>query len=492
MSPAPTTSAPPGPVRAPGSRSLLSLLCAVLTLGGCTWAIADKPMEGAWSPATNEPWVRQIPDDRSDEVLVFLAFSGGGTRAATFAYGALKELSETEVVLGGERRRLVDEVDIISSVSGGSFSAAYYGLFGDRIFRDFETDFLRRDVEGELIARLFWPPNWFRLASGTYGRSDLAAAYYDKILFEGATFRDFLRPTAPALVINATDLATGSRFGFTQLYFDLLCADLKTYPVSRAVAASSAVPVLLSPITLRNYTPQCDYQPPAWLEQALHNPEDPRRRAEARDRLSYEDPEKRRYVHLVDGGIADNLGLRGAFQLVSLQDDTEETFRYIGHPHPRLILFILVDAETHREPTWASSAASPTLAELVDRVTSDQIDHFNFETIELVSNAFEGWAAELSSGDRPVQFEFVEVSFEAVRDADERAALNDIGTNFSLDDEDVDLLIRASRTVLRSSDRFQAALATIDGRSPEPEKMTSKKEGPKEGPGGGERSWQED
>ncbi len=359
MSSPPIASAPPGPARAPGSRALLSLLYAVFALSGCTWAIADKPMEGAWTPAINEPWVEQIPDGRSDELLVFLAFSGGGTRAAAFAYGALKELSETEIELGGKRRRLVDEVDVISSVSGGSFSAAYYGLYGDRIFRDFEADFLRRDVEGELIARLFWPPNWFRLASGTYGRSDLAAAYYDEILFEGATFRDFLRPTAPALVINATDLATGSRFGFTQLYFDLLCADLKRYPVSRAVAASSAVPVLLSPITLRNYTPQCDYRPPAWLEQALHNPEDPRRRAEARDLLSYEDPEKRRYVHLVDGGIADNLGLRGAFQLVSLQDDTEETFRYIGHPHPRVILFILVDAETHRGVTHAGRARRP-------------------------------------------------------------------------------------------------------------------------------------
>lgn len=447
----------------PEQRGLFLLVGALVSLAGCTWAIADKPLEEAWTPATNEPWVRQIPADRSDEVLVFLAFSGGGTRAAAFAYGALQELSATEVNIEGERRRLVDEVDIISSVSGGSFPAAYYGLFGDRIFQNFETDFLRRDVEGALIARLFWPPNWFRLASGTYGRSDLAAEYYDEILFDNATFQTFLRPDAPALLINATALATGSRFGFTQLYFDLLCADLKKYPVSRAVAASSAVPVLLSPITLRNYTPECGYQPPAWLEQALHDPENPRRRAEARDRLSYEDPAKRRYVHLVDGGIADNLGLRGAFQLVSLQDDTEETFRFIGHPHPRLILFILVNAETHREPTWVSSAASPTLAELVDRVTSDQIDHFNFETIELVSTAFESWAAELSSGDRPVEFEFVEVSFEAVRDEAERNALNEIGTNFSLSDEEVDRLIHASRTVLRKSDRFQAALATIDG-----------------------------
>ena len=100
--------------------------------------------------------------------------------------------------------------------------------------------------------------------SPTYGRSDLAADYYDSELFHGATFRGLLRPRAPFVIINSTDLATGSRFPFTQFYFNLLCADLQEYPVSSAVAASSAVPVLLSPITLRNFTPECGYAPPAW------------------------------------------------------------------------------------------------------------------------------------------------------------------------------------------------------------------------------------
>ncbi len=49
--------------------------------------------------------------------------------------------------MDGKTRRLLDEVDGISSVSGGSFTAAYYGLFGDRIFIDFEEKFLKRDVQ---------------------------------------------------------------------------------------------------------------------------------------------------------------------------------------------------------------------------------------------------------------------------------------------------------------------------------------------------------
>ncbi|MEW6269490.1 MAG: patatin-like phospholipase family protein [Thermodesulfobacteriota bacterium] len=438
------------------------LPAALALLAGCTYGIKDEPL-ARWTPAVNQPWVAQIPDGRSDELFVFLAFSGGGTRAASFAYGVLQELAATEIAVEGSRRRLLDEVDVISSVSGGSFTAAYYGLFGDRIFTEFEPRFLREDVEGALITRLLlWPPNWIRLASPTYGRSDLAADYYDAELFDGATFRGMLRPGAPFVTINATDLATGSRFGFTQLYFDYLCADLQEYPVSRAVAASSAVPVLLSPITLRNFTPACGYPAPPWLVEAAES-EDPRRRTEARDLLSYGDFEKRKYIHLVDGGIADNVGLRAAFQLVSLQADTRQTFEYVGHPKPRSILFILVNAESHHDPTFTEEAASPTLGELIDAVTSDQIGHYNFETIELVSTAFRGWAAQLSSQAEPVEFEFVEVSFDAVRDESQRHALNQIGTNFSLDDEEVDLLIGAGRSLLRSSPGYQELVRAWGG-----------------------------
>ena len=52
-------------------------------------------------------------------------------------------------------------MDVISSVSGGSFTAAYYGLFGDQLFEDFETVFLRRNVQSELLAALFNPLRWF-------------------------------------------------------------------------------------------------------------------------------------------------------------------------------------------------------------------------------------------------------------------------------------------------------------------------------------------
>lgn len=93
----------------------------------------------------------------SGDIGLMLAFSGGGTRAAALAYGVLEELRDTEIVIDGAPRRLLDETDLISSVSGGSFTSAYYGLHGDRIFDDFEEVFLRRNVQGQLIRGLLNP-----------------------------------------------------------------------------------------------------------------------------------------------------------------------------------------------------------------------------------------------------------------------------------------------------------------------------------------------
>jgi NTE family protein len=155
-----------------------------------------------------------------------VAFSGGGTRAAAFAYGVLKELSHTQVITDKGSRSLLHEVDVISSVSGGSFTSAYYGLHGDRIFDEFEERFLRKNVQGALLWRVISPVSWIRFFSPSYGRGDMAANYYSKHVFDGATFADLERPGAPKVIINATDLPTGIRFPFVQGYFDLLCADL--------------------------------------------------------------------------------------------------------------------------------------------------------------------------------------------------------------------------------------------------------------------------
>ena len=143
----------------------------------------------------------------SKELVLYLTFSGGGTRAAAFAYGLLEELRETEVTINGQTRRLLDEVDAISAVSGGSFTAGYYGLFGDRIFDTFESNFLKKNIQGALTRRILLNPfNWVRLVSPTFDRSDLAAEYYDKYVFEKGTFGDIAARKGPMILINATDM----------------------------------------------------------------------------------------------------------------------------------------------------------------------------------------------------------------------------------------------------------------------------------------------
>ena len=428
---------------------LLSLAVAISACANFT--AVDKPLQ-QWTPAMHQRIGDQISGERSPELLVFLAFSGGGTRAAAFAYGVLQELAHMQVMTENGPRPLLQEVDVISSVSGGSFPAAYYGLYGDKIFEDFEERFLRRNVEGELLAGVLNPVNWFRLLSANYGRSDLAAVLYDKILFNGATFSDLQRPGAPVIVINSTDLATGMRFPFTLWSFNLICADLDSYPVSRGVAASSAVPVLLTPITLKNFAGTCGYRTPAWLEDALKEEGiTSSRKMEARTFIEYLDRKKRPWIHLVDGGISDNLGLRAFYNTVNLMGDPHRAFAELRHGDVRRILIISVNANASPTSEWTFERAAPGLTEVIGAITSDQIGRYSTDTMEIVGTSFKRWAEQISTPDRPVTMDFVEVSFQAVQDEAKRQYLNNIGTNFDLEDEQVDRLISAAREVLRVS-----------------------------------------
>ena len=111
---------------------VLVVAFAVLPLAGCVGYRAANTALEQYDPAHG-----YRPTDRgqhrdSGKIIILLAFSGGGTRAAAFAYGVLEGLRETQIAVDGIDVSLLEEVDTISGVSGGSFPAAYYGLFGDR------------------------------------------------------------------------------------------------------------------------------------------------------------------------------------------------------------------------------------------------------------------------------------------------------------------------------------------------------------------------
>ena len=443
--------------------SRVCMVCLVLAGSACS-PITDKPLT-QWTPELNRRAAKQVAGERSGELLVLVAFSGGGTRAAAFAYGVMQELANTQVTTEKGSRSLLHEVDMISSVSGGSFTSAYYGLHGDRIFEAFEDRFLRKNVEGALLGRVLTPTNWIRFLSPSYGRGDMAAEYYSKHVFNGETLAALQRPGAPQIIINATDLATGIRFAFVQSYFDLICADLDQYPLSRAVAASSGVPIIFTPITIESFAGSCGYEAPAWLAEALKDVTHTPRRAEARGLKDYLDRETRPWLHLVDGGISDNLGLRSFYNFVNLVGDPRAAFGKIHHPDVRHLLILSVNAHTKPKSKWALKRRSPSLGEVVGGISGDQISRYSLDTIGIVRSAFEQWTKQMSTAQRPVTFDFAQVSIDVVQDDAERNFLNTIGTNFDLSDEEVDRLISAARKVLRESPEFQAFLKRTQGRS---------------------------
>jgi hypothetical protein len=203
--------------------------------------------------------------------------------------------------------------DAITGVSGGSFPAAYYGLYRDKAFETFEQDFLYRDTESYIWGIYLLPWNWTWISDPLVGTNDFMERVYDRTMFHGATFADLQRLGRPLIAIGATDLAYGNPVLFTQETFDLICANLDKFPIARAVAASNGFPGLFSPITLTSRVEDCHGRKPGWLND-ISDAElnDPLSRVGVQAKLveQYLDPDRTRYVHLVDGGVSDNLALR--------------------------------------------------------------------------------------------------------------------------------------------------------------------------------------
>ncbi|WPG41061.1 patatin-like phospholipase family protein [Variovorax sp. EBFNA2] len=413
------------------------------------------------------------------KALVLLAFSGGGTRAAALSYGVLEELRRTPVVVEGQIQRFLDEVDLVAGVSGGSFTALAYALYGERLFTEFEPRFLKRDVQGELISRVLSPRNWARLGSAAYGRSELAADYYDEILFGGATFADLLRQKTPVALVTGTDLSTGARFEFSQDNFDLLCSDLGTVRLARAAATSSAVPVVLSPVTYRNYGGTCGATMPTWVQDVANadNPERPAGRALLRYReiRDLEDSKNRPFIHVVDGGVSDNLGLRGMLEAFEEMEASPKFQQELDFAQLRHVVVIAVNSRSAPSTNWDRSSTPPGFVSQLLQSSSVPIDHFSYESVELLKDIAQRWAnrrsltlaqlrlsgmsqAEAEASVQKITFDAIDVSFDAIADSAERRYFMDLPTSFVLPSEAVDRLRGLGSKLLRDSSAFQKLL----------------------------------
>jgi predicted acylesterase/phospholipase RssA len=178
----------------------------LLSLAGCGPEIHNAPV-CRYDPASGYRFDNLKPGDgNTNQLFICLTFSGGGTRAAALSYAVLEELRDTQLEAsdGVASRRMLDEVDIISAVSGGSFTAAGYALWRDGLFDGrYERRFLRHNVQVELLYRIFALPNVLRLPSVVLDRIDVAADYFDKRLFQQRTYADLLDDgRRPFIVVN--------------------------------------------------------------------------------------------------------------------------------------------------------------------------------------------------------------------------------------------------------------------------------------------------
>jgi NTE family protein len=459
--------------------SIAAAVATLLLIGGCATRPVNPPL-GKFDPSTTYQLQRAGETAADRENFVILAFSGGGTRAASFAFGVLEALRDIEVEgPRGGKGRLLDFVDVITGVSGGSFTALAYGLYGDKMFAEYEQRFLKRNVQGELVSRAFNPGNWGALSSTGWGRSELAADLYDEILFNGATFADLQRPGAPLIAPSATDLSTGARVVFIRQNFDVFCADLSKVRLSRAAAASSSVPVVLSPVTINNYAGTCGYQEPAWTKLFdANNP--PRPAARTMKRLSelreFADTKNEPYLHLVDGGISDNLGLRGVIDLLATFEALHEAGQKTPLDNVKRIIVFIVNSLSSPETDWNRKEDSPGTIEILVKAAGVPIDRYSDEAVELLKDTAARWKVLRQVRDSPAvaadkdpRLSFVrnapnadiyaiDVSFKTLKDAAERNYLNQLPTSFVLPPEAVDRLRAAARTAILESPEFARLL----------------------------------
>lgn len=405
----------------------------------------------------------------SDKLFVVVTFSGGGKRAAAFSYGVLEALRGVQVTTpDGERRPLLDEVDIISAVSGGAFTAAYYALNGQETFDSYAPRFLNHDTEKDLWRKVLTPANWPRLADDLVSRSDLEVEYFDQELFGAATIHDLMN-RSPRVIVTATDLVRAKPFAFTREQLNGVCVDPRSVPVARAVFASAATPVYFAPLVLRNFAGQCGYQPPEIVNTVTDSEKDMYRRERAERILSFLDSTNYPYLHLADGAFADNLGARAILDELELGQTVTDSLRRNGFSRARRMLFIVVDARTGFDRKFAEQPEPLGIKQVADAVVSATFNRYSFETMNLLRTRVKHWEEEVRATRCKVALaipdcdkfdvDLVELSFDRVKDPAEREFLDRIPTTFTLSSEQVIRLRRAAHTLVEESPELKTFLS---------------------------------
>lgn len=457
--------------------SLASIAFVCAALPGCA-SIQNAPVNLPGTSATLADTLSVGFEEQAaaDDVLVGLSFSGGGTRAAAFSFGVLQEMERVPV--RGAQVPMIDRIDFISGVSGGSVTAAYYGLRKRAGLADFREKFLLRNAEEGLQTDVTLT-NFSRALAGGVNDSTGFPRWLDANLFHGATFGQFRAEGRPRVWINASDIYNRTPFVFGATAFRAMCSDLSQYPLAEAVAASAAVPVAFAPVVIQTYPGKCKDPLPPWIVRARDNANSPPMLNAFAKAISRYHDGSIPYIKLLDGGLVDNYGLAG-FTIARLSSDTP-----YGPLSPRQAvklrraMFLVVDAKTGVSGNWINTVEGPSGVDLVKAAADTAIDASvagSFTAFNATMGDWQAslvrWRCGLSAADRvkygarpgwncrDLKFYVGRIGFDQLDQA-RAAELEVIPTRFRLPPEQVDSVIAAGRDALRASPTFRSFAAGL-------------------------------
>ena len=447
---------------------ILALL-ALLGVAGCSYPVRNQAIATGTPPKYK--WDAS-GTNRLDDTLIIFTASGGGTRATALAMAVLQTMAAVRMPAGDS---LADEVDIISSVSGGSVTAGYFALTGTAGLPTLEKSFVRRDGMTPLIVRALNPVGLVQLSMPSKERIDLLMDYLDQQLFKDATYQALIG-RRPYLILNAADMVEGVPFPFTQSTMDLLCSDLTQMKLSTAVAASAAFPVVLSPVTLKNYRP-CKTGA-VWVDKARETSwyENPARVVWGRTAEGYVSGRKQ-YVHLLDGGIADNLGVAEPYRLLTGDDEAPLLKNDIAQGRIKKILFVMVNARSAKSSELDAQQATPGVISMLsasigsssDRATQGMAERLRSLLLSALGaqadQAARAGAKDLAANIRTAaaNTQLIAIDFDAIQDDTCRQNFHAIDTTWSLPRRTIDALKAMGEALLAQHPNFPVALSLVGG-----------------------------
>jgi NTE family protein len=401
--------------------------------------------------------------EQDDRALVLVAISGGGTRAAAVGWKALEELRKvpyrfTNAQGKGVESNLAQEIDLVAGISGGSFVAAAWCLGPDEMAR-FRIAFVERDIQVAL-AQNFLSLNGLRaFFSPRYSRINWAAELYDREVFGGKTFAAL--PSRPILRLHATNLALGQRFTFVPETFAAIGSDWKSYPIGYACAASSAFPILLDPMTLRNYPPAADLTNDLGYQADKQNArEDLNKDLLVRTR-DYYNNKRNEYLHLADGGLVDNQGLQSILDEFDSNGVINQRINFTTPSLQRLII-ININAGVSLPNTSGETAEPPGIPSVVQSTMVASMDVLSARRwMDIKTKCMEFMKTKIDVGDVAESYKDleepyrIEISFRNVKNPADFAKAMALPTSFALNRDQLDVIDRVVPDLLTEDPEFQ-------------------------------------